>query len=86
MLIYLLQEPGYNARALPAQTVLAWAVLPLTYAVTTPEDENLNWVRGPDKLARRVHPLVWLVFLMLAFPMVVYLRTHFALRALFPPA
>jgi len=83
VLIWMLHELGYDPRALPAQTLLAWAVLPTTYAVTTPSDENINWVRGPGRLQRRVHPLVWLAFLMLAFPVGLYLPTHFALQALF---
>nr|WP_214699558.1 hypothetical protein [Variovorax paradoxus] len=83
VLIWMLHELGYDSRALVAQTLLAWFVLPITYAVTTPSDENINCVRGPDKLQRRVHPLVWLGFLMLAFPIGLYLPTHFALQALF---
>jgi hypothetical protein len=75
-------ELGYDSRALAGQTLLAWVVLPVTYAVTTPSDENINWVRGPDTLQRRVHPFVWLAFLMLAFPIGLYLPTHLALRAL----
>jgi hypothetical protein len=85
VLIWMLHELGYDSRALVAQTLLAWFVLPITYAVTTPSDENINWVRGPGKLQRRVHPLVWLGFLMLAFPIGLYLPTHFALQALFAP-
>ena len=83
VLIWMLHELGYDSRALVAQTLLAWFVLPMTYAVTRPSDENINWVRGPGELQRRVHPLVWLGFLMLAFPIGLYLPTHFALRALF---
>jgi hypothetical protein len=86
VLIWMLYELGYDPRALPAQTVLAWVVLPITYAVTTPLDENINWVRGPDKLQRRVPPLAWLGFLMLAFPIGLYLPTHYALQALFAKA
>jgi hypothetical protein len=77
---------GYDSRALAGQTLLAWIVLPVTYAVTTPAHENINWVRGPDKLQRRVPPLVWLGILMLAFPIGLYLPTHLALRALFGTA
>jgi hypothetical protein len=33
-----------------------------------------------------VHPFLWLGFLMLAFPIGLYLPTHFALRALFGTA
>jgi hypothetical protein len=83
VLIWMLFELGYDSRALAGQTLLAWVVLPITYAVTTPAHENINWVRGPDKFQRRVHPLVWLAFLMLAFPIGLYLPTHFALQALF---
>lgn len=86
VLIWMLFELGYDSRALAGQTLLAWIVLPVTYAVTTPSDENINWVRGPDKLQRRVQPLVWLAFLMLAFPIGLYLPTHFALQALFAHA
>jgi hypothetical protein len=83
VLLWMLHELGYDARALLGQTLLAWVVLPLTYAVTTPQGENINWVRGPGDLQRRVPPLAWLALLMLAFPVGLYLPTHFALRALF---
>lgn len=86
VLMWMLHELGYDPRALLAQTLLAWVVLPFTYAVTTPADENINWVRGPDKLQHRVAPLVWLAFLMLAFPAGLYLPTHYALQAFFARA
>jgi hypothetical protein len=86
VLIWMLHELGYDSRAPVAQTLLAWFVLPITYAVTTSSDENINWVRGPGKLQRRVHPLVWLGFLMLAFPIGLYLPMHFVLQALFAQA
>jgi len=86
VLIWMLHVRGYDSRALIGQTLLAWIVLPLTYAVTTPADENINWVRGPDKMQRRVPPLVWLGFLMLAFPLGLYLPTHWALKQLFASA
>ncbi len=31
-------------------------------------------------------PLVWLALLVLAFPIVLYIPTHFAMRALFAPS
>jgi hypothetical protein len=86
VLLWTLYALGYDRRALVAQTLLAWVVLPFTYAVTTPRDENINWVRGPDKMQRRMPPLVWLALLMLAFPIGLYVPTHVALRALFAPA
>jgi hypothetical protein len=84
--LWMLHELGYDLRALVAQTLLAWIVLPLTYAVTTPADENINWVRGPDRLQARVHPYAWLALLMVAFPVGLYLPTHLILRLVFPPA
>src|SRR5689334_3933035 len=84
--LWMLHELGYDGRALAAQTVLAWIVLPVTYAVTTPADENINWVRGPDQATARMHPYAWLAFLMAAFPVGLYVPTHFILRFLFPPA
>src|SRR5438093_6151392 len=46
VLIWMLHKLGYDPRALVAQTLVAWVVLPFTYAVTTPADENINWVRA----------------------------------------
>ena len=83
VLLWMLHELRYDERALVAQTLLAWIVLPLTYAVTTPSDENINWVRGIGIRVSRMRPLVWLAVLMLAFPVGLYLPTHLALQALF---
>lgn len=82
-LLWLLHEHGYDPRALAAQTLVAWIVLPVSYAVTTPADENLNWVHAPERLRGRVRPLAWLAFMMLAFPVGLYVPTHFALGWLF---
>jgi hypothetical protein len=83
ILLWMLYELGYDRRALVAQTLLAWIVLPLTYAVTTPQDENINWVRGIDMGQLRMPPLAWLGLSMLVFPVGLYVPTHFALQALF---
>src|SRR5688572_17158036 len=45
IITWLLQRWGYDRRALGAQTVLAWIVLPLTFAVTDPS-KNINRVFG----------------------------------------
>ena len=86
VLLWMLHTLGYDKRALLWQTLLAWIVLPLTYAVTTPDDENINWVRRLDHGQQRVPPLARLALLMLAFPIGLYLPTHFALQALFGQA
>ncbi len=81
VLLWLVARLGYDPRALAAQTVLAWIVLPVTYAVVRPHDENINWVYGLGKRQTRISPPTYLVLLMLAFPLVVYVPTHFALKA-----
>jgi hypothetical protein len=82
-LIWLLYRFGYDTRALIAQTVLAWIVLPASYFLTKPA-ANVNWVYGlgggPQKWLRA--PL-YLVLLMLAFLIVLYVPTHFLLKKLF---
>ncbi len=85
-LLWLIARLGYDARALIAQTALAWVVLPVTYAVVRPHDENINWVYGLGERQRRLSPRTYLALLMLAFPVVVYLPTHFALHAWLPAA
>lgn len=83
VLLWLLVRLGYDPRALAAQTVLAWIVLPVTYAVVRPDDENINWVCGPGERQPRLPPLAYLGLAMLAYPLAIYLPTHLALNALF---
>lgn len=80
LLLWLLFRLGYDSRAWYYQTALAWVVLPLSYLFTAPQD-NVNWVYGPgEKPQNRVHPLLYLAGVMLFFPLVVYLPTHFLLQ------
>jgi hypothetical protein len=83
VMLWMLHRLGYDSRALVAQTVVAWIVLPLTYAVLRPGDENINWVLGFGKRQERLPPLVYLALLMLAFPASIYIPTHWALNAIF---
>ncbi len=83
LLVWLVWRLGYHPDAWVAQTALAWIVLPLTYALSNPED-NINWVYGPlGKPQTRVPPLVYLALLMLVLALLVYLPTHLLLRAVF---
>jgi hypothetical protein len=82
-LLWLVARLGYDTRAFVAQTVLAWIVLPVTYAVVRPHDENINWVYGPGPRQSRLSPRTYLVLLMLSFPTIIYLPTHFALKTWF---
>ena len=83
VLLWMISDLGYDSRALIAQTAVAWIVLPLTYALTTPQ-ENINWVYGLWGGAQaRVPRLAYLGALMLALPVCVYLPMHFLLQLVF---
>ena len=63
--------------------VLAWVVLPTSYLLTDPS-ANINWVRGLGREPQAWMPApVFLILLMIAFPLVVYLPTHLLLKRLF---
>lgn len=82
-IIYMLIRFGYDKRALLAQTALALIVIPLTYALTSPED-NINWVYGFDKAQTSLPPLLHLGLLALAMVCLVFVPMHFLLKKLFP--
>jgi len=83
ILVWLLHRFGYDRRALIAQTVLAWIVLPASYFLTSPS-QNINWVYGPGNGPQKWMPApLYLILLMLTFPLVLYLPTHFLLKKLF---
>jgi hypothetical protein len=83
ILVWLLYRFGYDTRALIAQTVLAWIVLPVSYFLTKPS-ENVNWVYGLGGGPQKWLPApLYLMLLMLAFPLVLYLPTHFLLKKIF---
>jgi hypothetical protein len=85
VMILLLRRLGYDRRALVAQTLLAWVVLPVTYLVTEPAD-NVNLVFGfgaePQTL---LHPLLHLALEMALLPLAVYLPAHLVLKRLSSP-
>lgn len=81
LLVWLVLRLGYDPRALPAQTLLMWAVLVLTWWVR-PAD-NVNFVRGPSRKGQMaLHPLLYLGLVMLATPLLLCVPTHFLLLAL----
>jgi hypothetical protein len=79
LLLYLVWKLGYQDGAWIATTIVAWIVLPITWLVTERGEESVNWVYGPPAIAE---PL-YLLMVMLAFPLLVYLPTHLLLRAIF---
>ncbi len=85
VLIWLVHRLGYDRRALWAQTLITWIVLPVSYWVTDPS-RNINFVfsLGSAQETWLTGPL-WVGLLMVLFPLVVYLPTHLVLKRMFSP-
>lgn len=84
--IWVVYRYGYDMRALAAQTLLAWIVLPATLWLT-PAEKNVNWVRGFGHPPRTPLPLpLHFALVMLAYPLVIYWPTHWLLGTLFGPS
>jgi hypothetical protein len=97
LLLYLVWRLGYDRRALPAWTALAWVLCLVSFFLLPPAGadvsaatpHNVNYVFGPsDK-----EPQHWissqglfLVVYMIALLVVFYLPTHFLLKRFFPAA
>ena len=83
LLVWLIYRLGYDERALVAQTLLAWLVLPASYLLTRPAD-NINWVYGLRGGVQKWMPApLYLGLTMIAFPVVLYLPTHLLLKRIF---
>lgn len=80
--LWMLYRLGYDPRALGIQIIVAWIVLPLTFALGP--KENINWVHGfgPEPQSDMA-PWAHLVLLMVLFPTLVYLPSHFLLKKIF---
>ena len=80
VVIFMLRRFGYDLRALLAQTLLVWVVLPITYLVTEPAD-NINLVFGlGEEPQTTMHPLLYLTLEMILVPIVICLPAHLILR------
>jgi len=61
-------------------------VLPLSYLVTNAQ-ENVNWVYGLGENPQRILPApLFVILLMLLFPLAVYLPTHLLFARMFRAA
>lgn len=76
VLVWLIYRLGYDRRALRAQTLITWVVLPVTYGFTDPS-RNINFVFGFE-VTGDIFPSgpLWVALLMVALPLLVYLPTH----------
>jgi hypothetical protein len=83
LFLWTVHRLGYDSRALFAQTLLAWIVLPLSYLLTDPA-ENVNRVYGfGEKPQKWMPPPLFVALLMGLFPMVVYLPAHLIFERVF---
>lgn len=74
--VYAVYRLGYARRGLWLQVVLTWLILPLTLVLTDPE-RNINWVQGPfGQPQSSLDPWLYLLGLMVGWPIVLYLPTH----------
>jgi hypothetical protein len=85
--LWLLWRLGYDRRALPAQTVCAWVLLPLTYALVGDgrgPAGNVNNILGLSSEPQAWVPSwTWLLFLMVFIPVCHYMPLHFLFRTIF---
>ena len=83
LLVWLVYRLGYDRRALPAQLLLTWTLLPVCYFFTDTE-RNLNWVFGIGNPPQPLLPGFWHVLLLMgAISVAVILPTHLLLKRLF---
>lgn len=83
LLLWLVRRLGYRREALCYQSLLAWLVLPISYFFADPS-KNINFVRGfGDEPQTWMPASLFLVTVMLFFPIAVYLPTHWLLSRLY---
>jgi hypothetical protein len=83
LLLWMIYRLGYDRRAVYAQTLLIWVLLPACYLATDAE-RNLNWVFGIGNPPQTwVSGPLYLALLMCAYPLLVLTPTHFVLKAVF---
>ncbi len=86
LLLWMLHRLGYDQRAFLWQTIVALVVLPLSYLVSNAQ-ENVNWVYGFGQNPQRILPApLFVMLLMLLFPLIVYLPTHLLFARIFRAA
>ena len=87
LLVFLLRRLGYDRRALLAQTLLCWLVLPVCYFFTPPT-LDLNWVFGLGGKTQTwgMPGGLYLLATMAGYVALLYAPTHLLLRAWTRPA
>jgi len=84
LLLWLVWRLGYDARAWIAKSLLTWAILPICLFFTDPV-RALNGVLGPSGEHPQIWmaPSLWLLLMMVVYPVCVYLPSHLLMRLVF---
>jgi hypothetical protein len=97
MLLFLVKRHGYDRRALPIWTMLAWALMATSYFFLPPAGAiftnpntpvNIDYVWGfSDSAPQTFMPQwAWLIMLFTCLPLAIYWPTHLTLKRLCKPA
>ena len=97
LLLWIVWRLGYDRRAFPAWTVLAWALMLVCYFFMPPPPApeetpnlpvNINYVYGfsDDRPQSWMDPRLFFILMTAAMPLLVFLPTHLLLRKFFPRA
>jgi hypothetical protein len=85
LLLWMVYCFGYDRRAWLAQSIAAAIILPLSYLLSEPA-KNVNWVYGfGDQPQTWLPPWLFVVLLIVAYPICLYLPTHLLLQKIMPP-
>lgn len=86
LLLWALHRLGYDRRAFLWQTIVALIVLPVSYLVSNYQ-ENVNWVYGFGQKPQTILPgPMFVILLMVLFPLAVYLPSHLLFAKIFRSA
>ena len=86
VLLWMVHAYGYDAEVgLVGAIVLAAIVLPWSRAVSSPE-RNINWTYGLGRRAHASRRRIYMALLFAGFVILVFIPTHYLLRATFPAA
>jgi hypothetical protein len=93
LLIYLVWKLGYDRRAFPAWTGLAWALILICYVFMPPPNPNagltpvnINYVHGLNDAEPQtcVSPTLWVIGMMVLMPVICFAPVHYAFVRLMP--
>jgi len=93
LLVYLVWRLGYDGRGLLAWTVVAWALLLISFFLMppprpdpglTPVNIDYVWGFNDTEAQHWMPPILWVAGLMILLPALLYAPVHFLLRGLMP--